>query len=118
MATAALFIGWGQVARGREQQSLKVFGEAIQYYTELQQRGEIESFEPVALEQHGGDLAGFLLIRGEQDQLARIRSSPEFLRLNSRATLVVDNLGVVTAYVGEAVNQLFAQFQAQFADLT
>ena len=65
MANAALVIGWGPVVPGREQKALQVFGEAIQYYTRLQQQGQIESFEPVALEPHGGDLNGFLLVRGD-----------------------------------------------------
>src|SRR5258708_10643032 len=56
MATGALMIGWGHVVPGREQKSLQVFNEAIQYYTQLQQQGTIESFEPVTLEPHCGDL--------------------------------------------------------------
>ena len=69
MATGALVIGWGPAVRGREQKALQVFNEAIQYYTRLQQQGTIESFEPVALEPHGGDLEGFLLIRGDRVDL-------------------------------------------------
>ena len=118
MASAALFIGWGTVVRGREKQALGVFNEAIQYYTRLQQQGEVESFEPVALEAHGGDLAGFLLIRGERDKLERIRYMPEFLRLNSRALQVVDNFGVVSGFIGEELNRQFAEFQEAAADLS
>jgi hypothetical protein len=51
--------------RGRERQALKVFGEAFEYYSRLQQEGEIESFEPVILEPHGGELGGFFLLRGD-----------------------------------------------------
>jgi hypothetical protein len=50
MADAALFVGWGNAVRGRERQALKVFAEAAEFYTRLQQEGEIESFEPVFLE--------------------------------------------------------------------
>jgi len=118
MAQAALFIGWGTPVRGRERQALQVFGEVIQYYTRLQQEGEIEGFEPVALEPHGGDLGGFLLVRGERDTLARLRSSEEFLRLVNRGLLVVEHFGVVGAFIGEGLNSLFADYQAQTADLT
>src|SRR5690348_17867761 len=100
MATSALMIGWGSVVRGREQKALQVFNEAIQYYTQLQQQGEIESFEPVQLEPHGGDLAGFLLVRGDQEKLSQLRTREEFLRLNNRAGLVVENLGVLGAFIG------------------
>lgn len=117
MAGAALVIGWGQVVRGREQKALQVFNEAIQYYTQLQQQGQIESFEPVALEAHGGDLAGFLLVRGDRETLNRLRYEEAFLRLNNRAQQVVDNFGVVAAFVGEELQRQFADFQAQASEL-
>ena len=118
MASAALVIGWGQVVRGRERQALQVLQEALQYYGRLQQQGEVESFEPVVLEAHGGDLAGFLIVRGERETLNRSRYSEEFLRLNARALQVVDNFGVIAGFIGEELQRLFADSQAQAADLS
>ncbi len=118
MATGALVIGWGSVIQGREQKSLQVFNEAIQYYARLQQQGTIESFEPVALEPHGGDLQGFLLIRGDREKLNALRTSEEFLRLNNRAALVVNNLGVITAFIGEELQRLFTDFGTQASELS
>ena len=117
MAAGALFIGWGAGVPGRERQALQVFNEAMQYYAGLQQQGEIESFEPVALEPHGGDLAGFCLLRGERERLSRLRHSDEFRRLNARAALVVHNFGVVSADLGEQLRGAFATFQEQTGDL-
>ncbi len=117
MANAALFIGYGPVVPGRAQQALQVFSEAIQYYGRLQQQGQIESFEPVFLEPHGGDLNGFILLRGDRDKLNSARYSEEFLRLTNRATLVVQNVGVVSAFEGEEQNRLFQDFQRQAAEL-
>ena len=65
MAGEALFIGWGAVVRGREQQALQVFQESMQYYGGLQQEGRIESFDVYLLAPHGGDLNGFVILRGE-----------------------------------------------------
>ena len=118
MATGALMIGWGAAVRGRELKALQVFNEAIEYYTRLQQQGTIESFEAVALEPHGGDLQGFLLIRGDRAKLNAIRSSEEFLRLNNRAGLIIDNLGVVTAFIGDELQRLFADFSTQANELS
>jgi hypothetical protein len=118
MAMGALFLGWGPVVRGREQKSLEVFQEALQYYSRLQQQGEIQSFEAVALEPHGGDLDGFLLIKGDPDKLARLRGSDEFIALTTRAQQVVDNVGIVGAFVGEGLQSLFADFGKQAAELT
>jgi hypothetical protein len=117
MADAAIFIGWGSTIVGREQKALQVFNEVMQHYAQLQQRGEIESFEPVALEPHGGDLAGFLLIRGTREQLNRLRASDDYQRLNARGLLVVQNFGAVDAYVGEGLGRLFGTFQQQLAEL-
>ena len=118
MATGALVIGWGPTVRGRELKALQVFNEAIQYYTRLQQQGTIESFEPVALEPHGGDLNGFLILRGDREKLNALRSSEEFLHLTNRAAQVVDNLGVITAFIGEELQRQFADFGTQAAELS
>ncbi len=78
MADAGLFVGWGEVVRGRETEAVEVFNETLGYYARLQEEGTIESFEPVFLEPHGGDLNGFILIRGEAEKLAALRVSEEF----------------------------------------
>ena len=118
MAMGALFIGWGPAVRGREQKALGVFQEALQYYGRLQQQGEVQSFEAVALEPHGGDLDGFLLIKGDADKLARLRVSDEFIAINTRAQLVVENFGVTGAFIGEGLQSLFADFAKQAAELS
>lgn len=110
MAKGALFVGWGPAARGREQTALSLFQEATQFYARLQQQGDIDGFEAVALEPHGGDLNGFLLIKGDTEKLARLRVSPEFISLTARATLALDNIGVTGAFVGEGLDQLFAEY--------
>ena len=110
MAGEGLFLGWGEVVRGREQLALQVFQESIAYYSKLQEDGKIESFEPVLLQPHGGDLAGFLMMWGEQSSLDAIRSSPEFERIVTRASAVVDNVGVVSSYSGEALGQAMGIF--------
>jgi hypothetical protein len=103
MAGEAMFLGWGQVVRGREQLALQVFGETAEYWGKLQQDGKIESFRPFLLRPHGGDLAGFWLIYGERSALDEIQSSDEFTRLIARAGTIVDNLGVTSAVTDEAL---------------
>lgn len=117
MAGDALFLGWGPVVRGRELKSLEVFQEALEYYGQLQQAGRLESFEPVLVAPHGGDLGGFVLARGERQVLSEIASSPEFLRLIARAAAVVDGVGVISAYTGEALAQQLAVFRTASEEL-
>ena len=111
MAGEALFVGWGAVVRGREKQALKVFQESIEYYGRLQQDGRIESFETILLSPHGGDLNGFVILRGDRKALADIRFSDEFERLIARASAIIDSLGVMPAYGGDALAQQMGIFQ-------
>jgi hypothetical protein len=118
MADSGLFIGFGAPARGRERQAVKVFTESFEYYSRLQQEGEIESFEPVILEPHGGELNGFFLLRGDKDKLARIRGSEEFERLTARGELIVEHLGIVGAFLGERLMSQMSVFSQQVEELT
>jgi len=113
MADAGIFMGWGAVARGREKEAVDLFNEIIAYFGGLQEDGEIESFEPVFLEPHGGDLTGFVLLRGEAEKLATIRVSDEFTQFTIRAALVVDNFGVVGADLAERLQRQMAFYMEQ-----
>jgi hypothetical protein len=113
MADAGLFIGWGEVVRGRETEALEVFNETLGYYGRLQEEGTIESFEPVFLEPHGGDLGGFILIRGDAEKLASLRVSEEFTQLSLRAGLIVDRFGVVGADLAERLQRQMEYYTEQ-----
>jgi hypothetical protein len=115
MADAGLFIGWGQVVRGREERALEVFNETVEYYASLQQEGRIESFEVALLEPHGGDLAGFMLLRGSASELNALREDDEFNRRLVRADLVVDGLGAVPAAIGAGLERQMAQYREELA---
>ena len=118
MADAALFIGWGAVVPGRERQARRVCDEGVASWARLPQQGEIASFEPVALEPHGGALFGFCRLRGERERLSRLRPREAFRRRNARAGLVVHRFGVVSADLGEPLRGAFATFREQTGDLT
>jgi hypothetical protein len=118
MADAGIFIGFGKAATGREHEATEVFNEAVAYYARLQEEGAIESWEPAMLEAHGGELAGFFLLRGEPEKLAQLRITDEFRHLTLRAGLFVESVGVVGAVFGERVGQEMAYYGEQVAALT
>jgi hypothetical protein len=111
MADAVILIGWTRPVRGREQSSLPVFQEAMDYWGRLQAAGEIESFDAVLLDVHGGDLGGFFLLKGEREQLARVRTSVEMEHLLIRAGLVVEGLGAIGGFTGEGIARRTAAFR-------
>jgi hypothetical protein len=117
MADYALFIGWGEVVAGREKRALDVFNEVMQYYSRLQQEGIVESVEPCLLEPHGGELYGFILLKGDREKLSRLRVDPEFDRMTARASLCVRSIGVVGALTGNAVATEMAMFSEEIARL-
>jgi hypothetical protein len=115
MADAGIFIGFGQPVRGREVQAVESFNEAMGFFTGLVEKGEIENFEPVFLEPHGGDLGGFILLRGDAEKLASLRVSEDFSRLIVRAGLCVENMGVVGAELAGRLQQEMAYYTEQVA---
>ena len=117
MADAALFVGWGAPVRGRESKGLEVFNEAIAFHGECQQAGEIESFEVVLLTPHGGDLDGFMLIRGSEAQMDALMRREDFMRINARASLIVERFGVVPAALGDALGRQISIYQEAIEEI-
>jgi hypothetical protein len=102
-SNSALFIGWKLPVVGREADALELFGSFVGYLGKQQAAGAVDSFEPCLIAPHGGDLDGFILVRGERSKLSTMRFSEEFEDLVSKCLVSVDGFGVVEAYVGESV---------------
>jgi hypothetical protein len=117
MADAALFIGWGQVVRGREKRAIQVFNESVEYWGGLQGDGKIEDFEVALLTPHGGDLQGFALLRGSEEQIGALRADEEFQRHVLRADQIIESQGVVDAAIGDGIARAMAQYQGEIDDL-
>jgi hypothetical protein len=117
MADAGLFIGWGTPIHGREATGLDVFNEALSFQGKLQDAGEIESFEVALLGPHGGGLNGFILVRGSEEQMEALRANDEFQRINTRASLVVEDLGVVDAALGDGMAETLGVYREAVDDL-
>ncbi len=117
MAGDELFIGWGPVVRGREQKALQVFQETIEFHGKLQQDGKIDGFDAHLVAPHGGDLAGFIVLHGERGKLDEVRNSEDFELLITRAATIVDQVGVLNAFSGDALGQAMARFQAASQEL-
>ena len=107
---SALFIGWGATAAGRERRSVELFGQSLKYLTNLVVEGRVFSVEPFFLEPHLGQLEGFFIVRGDRDELNKIRYEDEFQRMSVKAQVIVQNFGVVGAITGEKLNKHMAWF--------
>jgi hypothetical protein len=105
MADRALFIGWGEPVRGREERAIEVFNEWVGMLGRMQSEGRFESMDATLLDPHGGDLGGYFQIRGSAEQCADLMNDDEFRRAVIDATMIVDKFGVVPAVTGEGVSR-------------
>src|SRR5690348_12191571 len=110
MAGRALFVGFGVPVRGREERAIAVFNEFVAMFGRMQSDGRIEGMDVALLDPHGGELGGFFMVHGSQEQCAALASDDEFRRASVDATLIVDHFGVVPAAVGEGVGNEMAMY--------
>lgn len=67
----------------------------------------------VLLEPHGGELEGFVLIKGDKVKLARLRTDQAFLEMIIGVQLVHAKVGVVGAYSGVEMQSLLRTWDEQ-----
>ncbi len=103
MSANVVFFGWNRSIPGREKTSAAHFQEFMQYLGDLQKKGTIQSFDPVFLNPHGGDLNGFILLRGESDKLDQMTASTEWVTHVMRAQLHLEGSGYTRGVSGDMV---------------
>ena len=116
MADRILFIGWSRVVAGREQQALQLWQKSMEFYGNLQSNGRIESFEPVLLSSHGGDLNGLIVLRGDADKLAGVREDETFIDITIEADYCLHGLGVVPGWIGEGITDVITRWSRLFSN--
>ena len=102
MADRALFMAWTEPVRGAEEHALGVFNEAMGLLGRKQQEGKIESFDVVLLDPNS-ELDGYITIKGSAEQIAELRSDPEFQSNTVQAQLAVNGIRHITGYTNEGV---------------
>ena len=118
MAKGALFIRWGFPAPALGAKVMKTFAEAMEYWKRKQEERMIDSFESVFLEYYGGDLSGFLLVRGDREKLDKIRRDPEFEHRNIKTAQLVPNFGIIDVFTGEDLQRRVEYYQQVLSEVT
>jgi hypothetical protein len=111
MTDAGLFVGWNRPVAGKEMASLELFDSFMNYLKKAQSDGRIENFEPVLLNHHGGDLNGFILIRGDRQKLQQVAHDHDFQQHTIKAEIVLDHFGVLHAYLGPEMTRRMDVFK-------
>ena len=110
MADRALFVGFGQPVRGREERAIEVFNDFVGMFGRMASDGRIEGMDVSLLDPHGGDLGGFFMVHGSAEQCGALVNDEEFRRASIDASLIVENFGVVPAVTGEGVGREMAMY--------
>jgi hypothetical protein len=107
-----MFLGWNAAKVGRESHANELFQSAINLFSTYESKGKIDSYEPILLGAHGGNLNGFFLIKGSEKSLDEVRNSDEFVKLVVQGTYVLDGFGVVSGYAGQELQNMMQQWQS------
>lgn len=110
-ADSVLFVGWNHVYPGHEKEALEAFNSTVGFWMKQVTAGTVESFEPIILDPHGGDLNGFMIMRGDASKLNAILQTDDWRDLLVRATLHVGGIGVITGVTGEGTAREMARWQ-------
>jgi hypothetical protein len=110
MADGVIFQGWDRPVPGREKQAMQLFQKVLAYYSKSKTEGKIESFEAVSLTPHGGDLNGFILVRGDAKKLSEAYNDPPAVEMRVEANYYLSGFGSVFGYTGESLTKIFAQW--------
>jgi len=81
-----------------------------EYYKKLHEDGRIESFAPVLLTAHGGDLNGFVMLKGDAEKLGEIRREDTFIDFTIEGGYCLEGFGVIVGYVGEGLTEVFGRW--------
>jgi hypothetical protein len=100
-----IMFGWNKPLQGREGIAGELFTQTINFYEKCKTSGKIESYEPVFLSSHGGDLNGFFLIKGTHEQIDNLVCNDEFVDITMRANHCLSHVGVIHGFTGNMVNE-------------
>lgn len=111
MADSGIFMGWTRPATGASHKAMELYKHIDGYFNLLHAEGRIASFDTVLLGANGGDLGGFVLIRGDRDKLDALRSSPQFRDVTVRGSMFLVGFRVLRAHMGSEVTGLLQAYQ-------
>ena len=103
MADTCLFLGWKKPCEGRQKAAMELFATFTGYLEQQVRSGALESYEPVFLSPHGGDLNGFILMRGDAAKIESLKRQPQFRELTTQALICLENYGLVEGELGAAI---------------
>ena len=109
MATACLFIGFDRPHPGMHKEGMGALMESRAQIKKWEKEGWYESYELIGLTSHGGDMNGFILLKGERTKLDELRRTDEFERFSMRLSTVLGRFGVVPGVTEAGLDKVMAR---------
>ena len=107
MTDACLLISWNRPFPGREREAFGwLMSQGVEKLESFQRAGWFESYEGIGLTPHGGNLNGFVLLRGERKKLDELRRSDEFESFSLQLAATLDGYGVVPGVTLEGLKKV------------
>lgn len=101
-----LILGWNRAVPGREKHAMELFQSCLAFWGKKQEAGQIESFEPILLGLHGGDMNGFFLIKGDPAKLDALQHEKDYVTLIMQLGLALDGFGANQGFHGERLQEI------------
>jgi len=113
----AIHISWKAGIPGREAKGLEVFGAALERFEGHLKQGRIHSHEEYFA--ITGEDGGFMLVRGELEELIKISIEPETLALNAKAAAIVQDFRIQIYGGGtdQAVQELMGTYVSSLQEI-
>lgn len=118
MPNRAFFVGWDRPVPGREAMAVETYASLVSILDKSKASRQIDSYETVLLDSHGGDLNGFVLVRGDQDGIDRFLQSDTWTELQARGNLYLQNFGTVRCVIGSGVNDRMTLYRKLVSELS
>ena len=106
----AIMFGWNRPQQGREGMAGELFAHTVNYFEKLKSSSNLESYEPVFLADHGGDLGGYFMLKGTHAQLDTMTSNDEWVDIVMRAGHCLTGVGVIQCYTGSVIPEMMARW--------
>ena len=104
------FVSWNRPVAGKEAIAFEHFNQCISFLGKQQTAGHIESYEPALLDYRGGEMNGFIIIRGDRARIMNMCASEEWMDLAARASCLVTNFSAVFGEVNDAMKNRMVRF--------
>lgn len=102
-ANAGLIMFWSRVAPGYEARANALWEDVLGFMARKASKKEIESFEPAVVDATGSHLNGFMIVRGELDQIEALRRDEDYKKMTAKADYVLMGFGIAPLHIGKSL---------------